>query len=219
VNLNSTSTSEKVPQPPSTVHREREKEEKRKKRRTERRAYLEFGNNFQYPPPFTPPFVWGNRRVFAEDMFMRGLNPTGRGMNRTMSRGGLFDLQYIQRDFGADDYELLLALDENKPNTRGAAKQQIDSLTIHTLTDGVTLKNEQCSICLEDIQKEDQYKILPCQHSYHPTCIDTWLGLCNTCPVCAKPAIYDNDKNSGDNDIYEEKSEKRHRDYEPKISK
>jgi len=69
---------------------------------------------------------------------------------------GLYGLQYIQRDFNAEDYEMLLSLDENKSNTKGASKDQIKSIKSHKITNDTILKNEQCSICLDDIIPNNQ---------------------------------------------------------------
>lgn len=55
-----------------------------------------------------------------------------------------------------------------------------------------------CSICTEDFAFGEQVRILPCQHTYHPSCIDPWLlNLSSTCPMCrvdlderdAKPSV------------------------------
>lgn len=46
-------------------------------------------------------------------------------------------------------------------------------------------ENSQCTICLSEYQSEDMLRILPsCGHSFHVTCIDLWLQLNFTCPVC-----------------------------------
>jgi len=41
-----------------------------------------------------------------------------------------------------------------------------------------------CSICLEDYSTGSSVKSLPCLHCFHADCIDTWLRLNTTCPVC-----------------------------------
>ncbi|XP_071738842.1 RING-H2 finger protein ATL70-like [Rutidosis leptorrhynchoides] len=47
-----------------------------------------------------------------------------------------------------------------------------------------------CSICLVDYKSEDVVRILPeCKHLFHVSCIDTWLRVHPTCPVCRKSPI------------------------------
>ncbi len=41
-----------------------------------------------------------------------------------------------------------------------------------------------CQICLEDYIENDDIRILPCIHSFHMDCIDTWLIQKSVCPVC-----------------------------------
>ncbi|XP_058085743.1 RING-H2 finger protein ATL70-like [Magnolia sinica] len=42
-----------------------------------------------------------------------------------------------------------------------------------------------CSICLADYKDKDMLRLLPdCRHIFHVKCVDTWLRLHPTCPVC-----------------------------------
>ncbi|KAK4380660.1 hypothetical protein RND71_002522 [Anisodus tanguticus] len=42
-----------------------------------------------------------------------------------------------------------------------------------------------CSICLADYKKSDMLRLLPdCGHLFHLKCVDPWLRLHPTCPVC-----------------------------------
>ncbi|CAN8264035.1 unnamed protein product [Cochlearia groenlandica] len=44
---------------------------------------------------------------------------------------------------------------------------------------------ETCAICLEDYQFGETLRLLPCQHVFHLSCIDSWLTKSGTsCPVC-----------------------------------
>lgn len=41
-----------------------------------------------------------------------------------------------------------------------------------------------CSICTEDFQAGEDVRVLPCDHKYHPACIDPWLlNVSGTCPL------------------------------------
>lgn len=42
-----------------------------------------------------------------------------------------------------------------------------------------------CSICLGDYRDSDLLRMLPdCSHSFHVACIDAWMKIHATCPMC-----------------------------------
>ncbi|RSL55400.1 hypothetical protein CEP53_007103 [Fusarium sp. AF-6] len=42
-----------------------------------------------------------------------------------------------------------------------------------------------CTICTEDFSAQEEVRILPCKHEFHPSCIDPWLVQQSTkCPLC-----------------------------------
>lgn len=46
-------------------------------------------------------------------------------------------------------------------------------------------KDTCCSICLADYKNTDMLRVLPeCDHLFHLKCIDPWLRLHPTCPLC-----------------------------------
>jgi hypothetical protein len=44
-----------------------------------------------------------------------------------------------------------------------------------------------CAICLEDFEVGASCSKLPCDHHFHPECVQHWLLLHNSCPTCRKP--------------------------------
>ncbi|KAJ8112283.1 hypothetical protein OPT61_g5313 [Boeremia exigua] len=45
--------------------------------------------------------------------------------------------------------------------------------------------NLGCSICTEDFEKGQDIRVLPCDHKFHPECVDPWLlNVSGTCPLC-----------------------------------
>merc|ERR1711939_813148 len=43
----------------------------------------------------------------------------------------------------------------------------------------------ECSICLEKFVENEEIRVLPCNHKFHPVCIDPWLlNVSGTCPLC-----------------------------------
>lgn len=42
-----------------------------------------------------------------------------------------------------------------------------------------------CVVCLSDFEEKDHVKVIPrCGHGFHPGCIDVWLVMQGSCPVC-----------------------------------
>jgi hypothetical protein len=55
--------------------------------------------------------------------------------------------------------------------------------------DGIDLKNDECSICLERFDSHEYLKVLPCHHGFHQPCLKDWFLKYNaTCPLCRAPA-------------------------------
>ncbi|XP_022766044.1 RING-H2 finger protein ATL70 [Durio zibethinus] len=47
-----------------------------------------------------------------------------------------------------------------------------------------------CSICLADYKSSDTLRLLPdCNHLFHVKCVDPWLRLHPTCPLCRTSPI------------------------------
>lgn len=47
-----------------------------------------------------------------------------------------------------------------------------------------------CSICLGDYKGNDMLRVLPdCEHVFHLKCIDPWLRMNPTCPLCRTSPI------------------------------
>ncbi|CAL4915415.1 unnamed protein product [Urochloa decumbens] len=56
---------------------------------------------------------------------------------------------------------------------------------------------EDCPICLEPFADDDGVRVVPaCGHLYHAPCIDRWLDVRNSCPVCrcAVASLFDGDR-------------------------
>eukprot|EP00123_Amoebidium_parasiticum_P017840 comp24003_c4_seq1/m.42777 comp24003_c4_seq1/g.42777 ORF comp24003_c4_seq1/g.42777 comp24003_c4_seq1/m.42777 type:complete len:194 (-) comp24003_c4_seq1:451-1032(-) len=100
-------------------------------------------------------------------------------------------LSLIDRDFNENDYEALLALDEGVAQSkgRGLSDGHLSLLPAETvcsqwLTTRAHAHQSECAICLEPHAIGQRVRPLPCNHAYHVLCIDTWLRLVPTCPVC-----------------------------------
>ena len=45
-------------------------------------------------------------------------------------------------------------------------------------------ENDGCVICLDNFKTDEKIIKLPCNHIYHPECIQEWLKNNITCPLC-----------------------------------
>ncbi|KAJ9453067.1 E3 ubiquitin-protein ligase RING1 [Diplonema papillatum] len=71
------------------------------------------------------------------------------------------------------------------PPPRAAIMAAIDSLDTFSADDVFCSSNESgCSVCLEDWSVGDECICMPCSHTFHVSCLKTWLATRNTCPTC-----------------------------------
>ncbi|GJQ08596.1 hypothetical protein GpartN1_g387.t1 [Galdieria partita] len=85
---------------------------------------------------------------------------------------------------------LLLPYAESTQRRRGraATAEQINHLPCSSYVRGSFEREEDtsCVICLTDYIEGDMIRHLPCKHHYHKKCIDEWLALDKSCPLCKK---------------------------------
>lgn len=56
------------------------------------------------------------------------------------------------------------------------------------LCSSTSSSSSSCSICLMDYKECDFLRMLPaCGHFFHDKCVDPWLRINLTCPVCRTP--------------------------------
>lgn len=57
-----------------------------------------------------------------------------------------------------------------------------------------------CSICTEDFEVGQDQRVLPCDHRFHPECVDPWLlNVSSTCPLCRVDLRPQTSRTSADN--------------------
>ncbi|CAH9091598.1 unnamed protein product [Cuscuta epithymum] len=91
-------------------------------------------------------------------------------------------LLHARQDFNENDYEMLLALDEDNHHHAGASINQINGLPLSVVQ--VENLEEACAVCLETLIIGDTIRLLPCVHKFHKDCIDPWLLRRTLCPIC-----------------------------------
>merc|ERR1711939_646688 len=87
-------------------------------------------------------------------------------------------------------------VDANNPSDPDAiiVNSDISTNTPATTTEGLLAAQPtfqtrsgslECSICLEEFVENEEIRVLPCNHKFHPVCIDPWLlNVSGTCPIC-----------------------------------
>ncbi|XP_047961957.1 E3 ubiquitin-protein ligase MPSR1-like [Salvia hispanica] len=66
-----------------------------------------------------------------------------------------------------------------KSGRRPASKASIDALPAVEVA-----SEEQCAICLEGWEEGEKAKEMACKHRFHGGCIERWLNVSGSCPVC-----------------------------------
>ncbi|KAM4576898.1 RING finger protein 215 [Odontesthes bonariensis] len=51
------------------------------------------------------------------------------------------------------------------------------------------IETDNCAVCLEPFNNNQCLRVLPCLHEYHRDCVDPWLLLHHTCPLCKRSIL------------------------------
>ncbi|OIT35540.1 PREDICTED: probable E3 ubiquitin-protein ligase RHC1A [Nicotiana attenuata] len=102
------------------------------------------------------------------------LNPSENQREVTVlvnSRNG--SVTFIEGSFNLDNF---LSKDDPLP----ASEESIDSMpAVKIVEEGV-----ECAICLLEFEVGGEAKEMPCKHKYHVDCVDKWLKINGSCPIC-----------------------------------
>jgi DNA-directed RNA polymerase subunit RPC12/RpoP len=85
---------------------------------------------------------------------------------------------------------MIMANDDNRYGNPPASKEALNALE-KVKIDEENLKEirknsncENCSVCKDDFDLDQQIVNLPCKHSFHEDCLTPWLTERNSCPTC-----------------------------------
>ncbi|KAM5585085.1 E3 ubiquitin-protein ligase ATL6-like [Rosa sericea] len=75
------------------------------------------------------------------------------------------------------------------PRRNGLDQAVIETFPVLNYSTVKGLKEEsapelECAVCLNEFSDDETLRVLPCNHVFHPWCIDAWLADNKTCPVC-----------------------------------
>ncbi|KVI05512.1 E3 ubiquitin-protein ligase MPSR1 [Cynara cardunculus var. scolymus] len=87
---------------------------------------------------------------------------------------------------------------EGQPPASQASIDAMPSLEVKS-TDEIENLGGECVICLEEWKVGEMAKEMPCKHRFHGGCVEKWLKIHGSCPVCRhKMPVEDMDKENGD---------------------
>lgn len=82
---------------------------------------------------------------------------------------------------------------------RGLDPEVVKSLPVFTYYHGDAKYQLECAICLGEFEEKETVKMMPnCEHVFHLECIDTWLKMHMTCPVCRGTQFFEVERKIGD---------------------
>lgn len=77
----------------------------------------------------------------------------------------------------------LMEANENANMPPAADQDVLDALPKIIFSNAVN-EHKECPVCQDDFTEGLELLKLPCDHTFHPTCITSWLKINGTCPVC-----------------------------------
>ena len=105
----------------------------------------------------------------------------------------------------SNDYDTLWELSNTLGYVKhnGATKNQIRSIPVQGYVETDDLDARKCSICQYEFNTKESLKKMPnCSHPFHAECLDRWLQIKATCPVCRQ--VLNEEQQQSDGDISDE---------------
>jgi len=127
---------------------------------------------------FVTGFFRDMQQAFKEELALR----KGQTLTVSVSSMNPFSAAALSDPFSdiGFSYEDLVALESVPRGVKSVHKLPVITYTGQALPSCQT----SCAICMADFEKKEELKSLQCSHHFHKECIDKWLGVATTCPVC-----------------------------------
>mmetsp|Transcript_16887 Transcript_16887/g.23624 ORF Transcript_16887/g.23624 Transcript_16887/m.23624 type:complete len:280 (-) Transcript_16887:270-1109(-) len=81
-----------------------------------------------------------------------------------------------------------------QPVREGLTDAQIESIPIRSMVHSDIVGDRTCPVCLVELEEGEETRDLPCPHIFHKKCIDRWLTMRQTCPLCRTKVIQGHDE-------------------------
>ncbi|KAL6567702.1 hypothetical protein OROGR_001370 [Orobanche gracilis] len=143
------------------------------------------------PTSFTEPLIsTGNRGTPLFLTFISALNavsPLQETQNQGSPRDGIIlinpftqDMVLIESSSSGRSSVGFDSFFNGKEGHPPASKASIDALETVEIDKG----GDQCVICLDEWEIGEKAKEMPCKHRFHGVCVEKWLKIHGSCPVC-----------------------------------
>ena len=70
----------------------------------------------------------------------------------------------------------------------GVTKLQLETVAPVLDIKPTETETETCAICLDEMT--GKCRTLPCGHTFHASCVDSWVMRANRCPTCNAPPVH-----------------------------
>ncbi|CAI8587912.1 unnamed protein product [Vicia faba] len=114
-------------------------------------------------------------------MAFEGLSPvssTRRNINHNPDQESLSN-----EDFKYSNHQRIILELENttKKGQPPASKESIKAMKRVEIEES---DHRECVVCLEEFEVGGVIREIPCEHRFYCDCIEKWLGIHGSCPVC-----------------------------------
>ncbi|XP_030647572.1 RING finger protein 215 [Chanos chanos] len=79
--------------------------------------------------------------------------------------------------------------DDSQLHVKQDIMNRLSALQTRTYRQAKTADTDDCAVCLEQFNNNQCLRVLPCLHEFHRDCVDPWLLLQQTCPLCKRSVL------------------------------
>ncbi|KAI4322933.1 hypothetical protein L6164_022581 [Bauhinia variegata] len=126
-------------------------------------------------------FFWCIRNEIVQEDLEPGIHPAYPSTSRPLALRYLMENSlHAWRIVGGLEREF-----EVKRGQRLRGSKKLPPLVSYGSHEEVGRSSDDCAICLEDFRVGEFCQVFPeCRHIFHSNCLDFWLQLNLTCPLC-----------------------------------